>query len=209
MIGTVTFQAGIEKRVCACLSGEMCVADVRETLQYVAEDKLGRWISDTERRARQILLDGGHNPDRPGDLAAPVSETRLYDAHLILRYVGILRTAMAEHNQDDAIWYAIQIEMIANRHDFFVDYGSASQRGQAFIEGPKKYRTDALTRAITQAFAALGQNASAARIFKFLKENNDFETDEGTIFWTSDNGREKQTSFKSLQNRITRLHSRL
>jgi hypothetical protein len=207
MIGILKFEDGDLGTTFVCsISGDMSAADVGQTLRYLARDKLGAWQLNIEQRARQILMHAGHNPDRPGDFGAPTKDSRLYSAHLILRHLRLLRSAIAGGDTKEAVWQAIQIENIASRHDFAVDHGSAIRRGRAFIAGPKKSRSDALARSIKAALVSLGLNAQATEVCEFLKGNPDFEIDDdGTIFWTADNGRSRMTTFKSLKNRIANL----
>jgi hypothetical protein len=69
MIGVLKFEDDLRTTTLVpCIAGDMSAADAGETLRYVATDPLGRWVSNIERRARQILLEAGHDPSRPGRL---------------------------------------------------------------------------------------------------------------------------------------------
>jgi hypothetical protein len=210
MIGTLKLEdhLGTTTRV-PCIAGDMGAADVGETLRYVARDPLGSWASNIERRARQILLEAGHDPSRPGLFPEPQMDgSLLYDSHLILRHLGIFRSEIVG-DPPAAIGRAIRIERIANKHDFFVDHGDAIKRGRDFINGPKNKRKDALAREIIKALNNLGWKAGAGEILAFVKKNEKFEVeDDGSILWTSDRGRLKPTTFKAFRNRISEMRRR-
>ncbi len=208
MIGVKIIDDGITKSFTPCLSSDMCAADVRDTLQYAARGGHERSISDIEQRARRPLLNAGYDPNRLGDVEFASENGELGDAYLILRRIGIFRSANANGDHEEAIYQAVAIEALASKHDFFVDYGSFIKRGRAFIEGPKQKRQDALARAIGKALAKLGPEATAEKVLNWLRNNN-FEIDEDrTVCWTSGRGKEKSTSFKSLEKRLVLLRRR-
>ena len=211
MIGVLTFEDNPGTTYIPCLSSDMTAADVRETLRYVAGDgdRLSCRFSDIDHRARQILLDAGHDPTQPGLLPEPLEVgCLLYDSHLLLRHLSIFRSELVS-DAHAAAWRAMQIERIANKHDFPVEHGASITRGRAFINGPKKERKDALARAILEALGNLPSTASPCQVLAFLKKNTKFEIDDdGTIYWTSDRGRERMTTFKSFRNRISELRRR-
>jgi hypothetical protein len=210
MIGVLKFEDDLRTTTLVpCIAGDMSAADVGETLRYVASDSLDSWISNIEHRARQVLLDAGYDPHRPGLLRGPLEDgSLLYDSHLILRHLGIFRSEMVG-DPPAAIVRAVRIERIANKHDFFVEHGTAIRRGRHFIDGPKKKRKDALAREIVRAFENLDPRASACQVLAFLKQNEKFEVeDDQRIHWTSDAGRPKTTTFKAFRNRISELRRR-
>jgi hypothetical protein len=210
MIGVLKFEDDLRTTTLVpCIAGDMSAADVGETLRYVASDPFGSWLSNVEHRARQILLDAGHDPSRPGLLPETLDHgCLLYDSHLLLRHLGILRSEIIR-NMRDASWRVVQISEIAKKHDFFVDHGEAIKRGLAFINGPKNKRKDALAREIIKALNNLGRKAGAGQILAFVKKNEKFEVeDDKSIHWTSDAGRPKMTTFQAFRNRIPELRRR-
>jgi hypothetical protein len=210
MIGVLKFEDDLRTTTLVpCIFGDMSAADAGETLRYVANDPIGSWVSNIEHRARQVLLDAGYDPHRPGLLRGPLEDgSLLYDSHLILRHLGIFRSEIVG-DPLAAITRAIRIQQIANKHDFFVEHGTAIRRGRHFIDGPKKKRKDALAREIIRAFENLDPRASACQVLAFLKDNTQFEIeDDGSILWTSDSGKEKSTTFKAFRNRISELRRR-
>jgi hypothetical protein len=210
MIGVLKFEDDLRTTTLVpCIAGDMSAADVGETLRYVASDPFGSWLSNVEHRARQILLDAGHDPSRPGLLPETLDHgCLLYDSHLLLRHLGIFRSEIIR-NMRDAIWRVVQISEIAKKHDFFVDHGEAIKRGLAFINGPKKKRHDALAREIVGAFELLGPKASASQVLAFLEKTGKVEVeDDKRIYWKSHNGREKTATFKAFRNRISKLRPR-
>ncbi len=173
-----------------------------------SEDILDRWLSNVEHRARQILLDAGHDPSRPGLLPETFDHgCLLYDSHLLLRHLGIFRSEIIR-NMRDAIWRVVQISEIADKHDFFVDHGEAIKRGLAFINGPKNKRHDALAREIVGAFEILGPKASASQVLAFLEKTGKVEVEDERIYGKSYKGREKPPTFKAFRNRISKLRPR-
>jgi hypothetical protein len=210
MIGVLKFEDDLRTTTLVpCIAGDMSAADAGETLRYVASDPLGSWVSNIEHRARQVLLDAGYDPHRPGLLRGPLEDgSLLYDSHLILRHLGIFRSEIVG-DPLAALRRAVRIERIANKHDFFVDHGDAIKRGRDFINGPKNKRKDALAREIIKALNNLGRKAGAGQVLAFVKKNEKFEVeDDGRIFWTSDSGRAKTTSFQAFRNRIPALRLR-
>jgi hypothetical protein len=211
MIGVLKFENDLGTTHAPCIAGDMTAANVGETLRYVAGagDRLSRSLSNIEHRARQILLDAGHDPDRPGLLPESLDDgCLLYDSHLILRHLNIFRSESISDPPATA-WRAILIDRIANKHDFLAEHGEAIRRGRKFISGPKKGRKDVLARAIIEALEKLGAKASARQVLAFLKKNTKFEIDDDdAIHWTSTGGRERMTTFKACQNRIAELRRR-
>ena len=208
MIGIRKFDNGIETQLTLCLSGDMSAADVRETLHYAARSTLENRMCGIEGCARQILLDAGHDPERPGYLEAPPEHSRIPVAHEILRRIGIFRSAAGKGDHNGAAWQAAQIERLATVHDFLADHASMIKRGRDFVNGPKNRRSDALGRAITKAFSLLGLNAPAAKVVEFLVKNEELEIEAGTV-WISERGREKKIAVKTLQNRIAKIRGQL
>ena len=210
MIGVLKFEDDLgTTTLVPRIAGDMSAADVGETLRYVARDPFDSWVSNIEHRARQVLLDAGYDPHRPELLRGPLEHgSLLYDSHLLLRHLGIFRSERVG-DPPAAITRAVRIAQIANKHDFFVEHGTAIRRGRHFIDGPKKKRKDALAREIAEAFDSLGPRASASQILASLKQNEKFEIeDDQRIHWTSDAGRSKTTTFKAFQNRISELRRR-
>jgi hypothetical protein len=211
MIGTLKFEDHVMGTVTqvACIHGAMKAADVAETLRYVATDSLERDLSKIERRARQVLLDAGHDPDKPGLVPEPLEQgSLLYDCHILLRYISIFRSEVS-NDPFAAISPAMKIASIATAHDLLVDHGQAIRRGRKFINGPKAKRMDKLAREIIKGFRKLGPNASAHQLLAFVKQNRDFEVEaDDSILWTSGAGEPRTTIFKTFRNRISKLRPR-
>jgi len=204
-MSTLEFDDGI-KDISAGFSGDK--ADVRSALHRATRDTPENRIAGFERCARQILLDARHDPNRPGYFEVPAEHFGIATAHEILRRIRIFRGAVADGNQAEAFWQATKIEGLTSTYDFFVDYESIIRRGQAFVKGPKNRRSDALGRAITQAFSQLGLAASAKKLIQFLVEVDKIEIEGGKV-WILDKGREKPITLKSLHNRIAKIRGQL
>jgi hypothetical protein len=59
----------------------------------LAADPLEQWVAKIEHRARQILLDAGHDPDKPGLLPEPLEQGGLLnDSHILLRHLNIFKS---------------------------------------------------------------------------------------------------------------------
>ena len=89
----------------------------------------------------------------------------------------------------------------------------AAEYGQSFIDGPKKPRRDALARLIDDALAALPPRATAKQVLakcekidggNVIQEIDRDDPDNPAIRWRARGGREKDTSFKAFQNRLTK-----
>jgi hypothetical protein len=204
---TPEFDDGIED-VGARFSGDMSAANVRSALHGATRDTLENRIAGFERCARQILLDAGHDPNRPGYFEVPAEHFGIAAAHEILRRISIFRGAVADGNQPEAFWQVIKIEELATTYDFFVEYEPIIRRGRAFVKGPKNRRSDALGRAITRAFSQLGLDASAKTLVQFLVKVDKIEIEGGKV-WISNKGREKKIILKSLHNRIAKIRGQL
>jgi len=189
-------------------SGDMSAADVRNALHRATRDTFENRIASFERCARQILLDAGHDPNRPGYFEVPAEHFGIATAHEILRRINIFRGAVADGNQAEAIWQIVKIEDLTSIYDFFVDYESIIQRGQAFVKGPKNRRSDALGLAITEAFSQLGLLEPAKMLIQFLVKVGRIDV-EGNNVWISNKGREKKIALKSLHNRIAKIRGQL
>ena len=112
MIGIRKFDNGIETQLTLCLSGDMSAADVRETLHYAARSTLENRMCGIEGCARQILLDAGHDPERPGYFEAPPEHSRIALAHEILRRIGIFRCAASKGDHNEAACQAVRREVV-------------------------------------------------------------------------------------------------
>jgi len=83
--------SGITKRVVPALSGDMRAADMGQTLLYTAGGgSFEGWIREPEAMARTILQGAGHDPDRPGSVAAEDDTPVDYSAR-ILRLIQTVR----------------------------------------------------------------------------------------------------------------------
>lgn len=85
--------------------------------------------------------------------------------------------------------------------------GEEAARGDQFIQGPKKPRRDPLTQLIDQALTVLPQGATANVLHKLREIDGgrliqEIDPEDMTILWHA-SGRERETSFKSFQNRIS------
>ncbi len=175
-MSTLGFDDGIND-----FSGDISAADVRNALHRAARDTIENRIAGFERCARQILLDAGHDPNRPSYFEVPAEHFGIAAAHEILRRISIFRGAVADGNQAEAIWQVTKIEGLTSTYDFFVDHESIIRRGQAFVKGPKNRRSDALGRAITEAFSQLGLAASAKTLVQFLVKVDKIEIEGGKV----------------------------
>jgi hypothetical protein len=209
MSGTVKPNAGFSQRLLPSLSGDMTAGEVRATLRHCASGGPDRWMSQLEARCRQITRAAGLNPNLPGYRTRLIAEgSELDRADRILRRIKILRSATAEMNLSEVIWQAVQIERETNEYDFLIDHGPTIQRGRAFEHGPKGKRDDALSMAIKSALGKLGGSATAKEVLELLKSDTTVvqEIDEKlTIYWKSTSCREYKTTFKSFQNRLSKL----
>ena len=87
----------------------------------------------------------------------------------------------------------------------------AAKRGQPFIDGPKKSRRDQLAKLMHDAMAALPPKATAKQVFAKCEDLGlghvileiDRDDPEAPVIHWLDRGREKTTTFKSFQNRLT------
>jgi hypothetical protein len=86
--------------------------------------------------------------------------------------------------------------------------GKEAARGDPFVQGSRKSRTDALGKLIAQALSQLPANASSHDVLQKVYEIDggqlidDIDPDK-EIFWR-DARRARSTSFKSFQNRLTK-----
>jgi len=83
----------------------------------------------------------------------------------------------------------------------------AARRGQPFLDGPKRPRRDALARLIDNALAQ-GPNFTAKELLTRMNEIDDGRViqeigDDLTIIWRAGPLDERETTFRSLQNRIS------
>jgi hypothetical protein len=210
MIGVLESENGLDTGFTLCLSADMTAEHVRDTLRYASEFNHDRQISELERRARQILMDAGHDPDRPGDLNARAESRTIATAHLVLRHIRLWRSAMASGDCHEVSTRASEIWSLVARHDFLIDNEAAIRRGRAFLEGPKRLRGDRLARAIKEAFFDLGLDAPVKKVRSWLLEHEIIYIDtDGAIEWTSDKAREKTITLKSLENRVANIRGRL
>ncbi len=128
-VGTNLRGTGIMQELVPALSGDMSAADFRDTLKYAAAGgSFEGWIRDVEARARKILADAGHDPQRPGFMPTPVEDgSPLAAAHEILRWIRIARFAIAKPDAQAAL-----IGWLVGGHDLRVDLEKPALRGQAF-----------------------------------------------------------------------------
>jgi hypothetical protein len=205
--------SGITKRVVPALSGDMRAADMGQTLLYTAGGgSFEGWIREPEAMARTILQGAGHDPDRPGSVAAEDDTPVDYSAR-ILRLIQIVRGAIKRGNAEEAARFSLQIGWLACEHDFKVDWEKPAWR--AFIEGPKRDRSDALGRLIDKALGGRkGRKASFAEVLGHLRAEQgngivqEIDEDEEKIYWRWQ-GRERTTTFKSLRNRLAKRRKKV
>jgi len=214
-VGTNLRGTGIIQELVPALSGDMSAADFRDTLKYAAAGgSFEGWTRDVEARARKILADAGHDPQRPGFMPTPVADgSPVAVAHEILRWIRIARAAIAKQDAQTAAHAGVQIGWLVREHDLKVDWEKPALRGQAFIEGPRAERRDALARLIDDAFRKLGHDAIFKAILDHLRTKtavvHEVDDQEGAIYWKTRDGRERETSFKSLRNRIAERRKRV
>ena len=210
MIGILQYEDSLNFGFSLCLSGDMTAEDIRETLLYAARSFHDNQVSNIERRARQFLIDVGHDPDRPGGLKTPAATRRIETAHLVLRQFRLLQNAMARRDCTEVLNRASEIWSRVSWHDFLIDHEAAIQRGEQFIRGPKRPRRDRLTRAIEEAFSELGLDAPFTKVHRWLRSHKDLYIDvDGTIDWTTNRGRDKSIKPKTLENRVAKIRCRL
>jgi len=86
--------------------------------------------------------------------------------------------------------------------------------GRKFIEGPKRPRLDALGRLIldtmTDLEGEMRRRPKAKEIWESLPIGDVVQEREGydTVWWQS-KGREKKTTFRSFENRVTKIRKKL
>ena len=94
----------------------------------------------------------------------------------------------------------------------------AAEHGQSFIDGPKKPRQDALAQLMVSALAAPPPRATAMDMLAKVEEIDcgrvilEIDRDDPeapVIIWRARDGREKTTTFKSFQNRLTKLRKNI
>jgi hypothetical protein len=174
--------------------------------QYLA-DKIDRGVNFIETRALEIdrhylaqiekLAQRTSDPVwaeffrgtvRPGSIASAIRTIRFY-----LRIGQIAEADMA-------------LDRLRRRLDLVEEHLTQPifRMGSRFY-GERGPRRDALTRLIDEALNELGPRASAREVLNHIRDASpglDIDSD-GAIFWRNARRRERTTTFKAFQNRLT------
>jgi len=151
--------------------------------QYLAHiEKLAQRTSDP------VWAEFFRDTVRPGRIASAISTIRFY-----VRIGQIAEADMA-------------VDRLRKRLEFVEQYLTQPifRMGSRFY-GERGPRRDAITRLIDEALNELGSRASAREVLNHIRDaapGLDIDAD-GTIFWRNARGRERTTTFKAFQNRLT------
>jgi hypothetical protein len=124
----------------------------------------------------------------------------------IVEQIADLRHAKAGGNRDEIEHQTLHLGVLLNEANTQLCYGGTFDRGEIFEGAPKLPRCDRLARLIDEALGRLGTSATPKDILRDIEGEADVQEvdpDNHTIYWRSDRGVEKKTSFKRFQDRVT------
>jgi len=190
-------------------------------------------LSAIENNAKNVLkeqlCDDENDDSADWDHFTQIPEDQFYDrfvgcetltpkqknAIAALRSIHLIRAASHDHTYDSLSVAKIIMEtatliLAGIRGELWEDVWPHTERGAAVLRGSKKGRTDKLNKAMEEVLAKQGPKLTASKVWAFLEKtiNNDSviqEVTDDNIYWVNQRGREQTTSYKSFENRLSRI----
>ena len=138
----------------------------------------------------------------------------------LLQNLRILRAVISRGEASEAARFGTEVGALCHEAQMKFKHEKPALRGLSFIEGPRRDRRDALRKVMEEAFEALlgqlGRPPTAKEMLNHLPTGwgqiiqeivwDDFY--ESVIHWHS-RGQDKETTFKSFQNRLTTIRKKI
>jgi len=136
-------------------------------------------------------------------------------SHAVSPHGHWLCDAFHDHTYDSLsvakiIMETVTLTLAAIRGELWENVWPHTERGAAVLRGSKKGRTDELNKAMEEVLAKRGTKLTAKEVWALLEKTINYdsviqEVYDDNICWVDQRGREQTTSYKSFENRLSKI----